>query len=376
MRSKLKVFTSFANSLLPHETQYLLSVQKMVDPVKLKILKEIDQKSHRFQASNTYDSAIDKRKYSHLKNWIVKQLHIIDVDRHFDWMIELETKISQDMISPSEEKELLKEIRNYESPTFNFTKFYELLRLYRQFLLIRLRYADHQFVDDFLEKYKLAYEHSMLVNEQLHQASKDIIRHYAENTRESIQWEKWLIDTFYDESLDGANRYMAFIRLIFIAFNYNKYEHIQQMFDYMDRAFSEGKFYSKRILLNYYNNRLLLHTRLGELEQGLHYGYLSIRRQNHDYLFYVNNLCNVLLQIGKVSESWHILREALPALKSTHNYHSRIGFVALYIRTLIMMGEYEKARAYGEINLKAYKKEILRYRWHRFFFAYLEVCCC
>ena len=227
-------------------------------------------------------------------------------------------------------------------------------------------------MDDFLEKYKLAYEHSILVNEQLHQASKDIIRHYAENTRESIQWEKWLIDMFYDESLDGANRYMAFIRLIFIAFNYNKYEHIQHMFDYMDQAFAEGKFYSKRILLNYYNNRLLLHTRLGDLEQGLNYGLLSIRRQNHDYLFYVNNLCNVLLQIGKISETWQILREALPTLKSTHNYHSRIGFVALYIKTLTMMGEYEKARSYGEINLKAYKKEILRYRWHRFFTAYLE----
>ena len=123
MRSKLKVFTAFANSLLPHETQYLLSVQKMEDSTKLEILQQIDHNSHSFPSSSTYDTSIDKRKYSHLKNWIVRQLHAIDVDLHFDWMIELERKINQDMISPSEEKELLKAIRKYEHPTFNFTKF-------------------------------------------------------------------------------------------------------------------------------------------------------------------------------------------------------------------------------------------------------------
>ncbi len=372
MRSKLKIFTDFANSLLPHETQYLLAIQQMADPIKLNILQQIDENCHSFQQPRPYDESIDKRKYSHLKAWISKQLQAIDVDQDFAWMIELERKISWDIISPAEEKELLKAIRHYAHPRFHFIKFYEVIRLYRQFLLIRLRYADHQLVDDFLQQYKLSYEHAMLVNEQLHQASKDIIRHYAENTQESIQWEKWLTDTFYDEKLDGLNRYMALIRLIFIAFNYNKYGQIQQMFQYLSKAFGEGKYYSKRILLNYYNNRLLLHTRLGELEQGVYYGHLSIRRKNHDYLFYVNNLCNVLLQMGQVSESWHILREALPSLKSTHNYHSRIGFVALYMKTLIMMGEYEKARAYGEINLNAYKKEILRYRWHRFFSTYLE----
>ena len=37
-----------------------------------------------------------------------------------------------------------------------------------------------------------------------------------------------------------------------------------------------------------------------------------------------------------------------------------------------MKEEYEKAYSYGEINLKAYEKEIIRYRWHRFFVSYLE----
>lgn len=372
MRTKLKIFTEFVNNLLPHETRYLLSIQQMTDPVKLKILQQVDENCQSSQQTIPYNTAIDKRKYSHLKNWITKQLKAIDVDEEFAWMCELERKIHWDNINHQEEEKLLKFIRNYSPPIFNFSKFYELVRHYRQFLLIRLRYADYQFVDTFLHQYQSVYERSQLVGQQLHQATQDIIQHYAENSNESIQWEQWLSDVFYDEDLDGFNRYMALIRLIFIAFNYNKYTRIQEMFDSLDQSFSVGRYYSKRLLLNYYNNRLLLHTRLNEPDLAEYYGKLSIRGRNYDYILYVNNLCNVLLQSGKVDESWQILRQALPALKTTHNYHSRIGFVALYIKTLIMQGELEKARSYGEINLKAYEKEILRYRWHRFFASYLE----
>ncbi|MCB0852312.1 MAG: hypothetical protein KDD63_08830 [Bacteroidetes bacterium] len=372
MRTRLKKFTQFADGLLPHETRYLLSVQQMVDPVKLEILRQIDENCQSSTPTIAYDESIDKRKYSHLKNWINRQLKAIDVDEEYAWMCDLEQKIHWDNINPKEEKDLLKFIRNYSHPIFNFIKFYEVVRQYRQFLLVRLRYTDHQFVDHFLREYQAAYERSQLVNQQLHQATRDIIDHYSENSSESIQWEKWLSDVFYDDYLDGFNRYTALIRLVFIAFNYNKYTRVKEMFDYLDQAFAEGKYYSRRILLNYYNNRLLLHTRLKELDLADYYGKLSIRGKNYDFIFYVNNLCSLLLQSGKVDESWNILRDALPSLKTTHNYHSRIGFVALYIKTLIMKEEYEKAYSYGEINLKAYEKEILRYRWHRFFVSYLE----
>ena len=372
MRPKLKKFTEFANSLLPHETRYLLSIHQMQDEEKISILKQIDANCQEQHSHKAYNPAIDKRKYSHLKNWIEKQLEAIDVDEKFAWMSGLERKIHWDNITPKEEKELLKFVRNYKHPIFHFSKFYELLLQYRQFLLIRLRYADHLIIDDFLAQYQSEYERSQRISQQIHQASLDIIKQYSENTSESIQWEKWLADVFYDENLDGFNRYTAFIRLVFIAFNYNKYDHIEQMFDYVDHNFSNGIHYSRRILLNYYSNRLLLHNRLKKPDLAEYYGKLSIRGKNYDYIFYVNNLCNVLLQTGKIEESWKILREALPALKSTHNYHSRIGFVALYMKNLIMREEYKQAQAYGEINLQVYEKEILRYRWHRFFVSYLE----
>ena len=41
MRNKLQKFTDFAHSLLPHETQYLLSVQHLEDPTRLEILQRM-----------------------------------------------------------------------------------------------------------------------------------------------------------------------------------------------------------------------------------------------------------------------------------------------------------------------------------------------
>jgi hypothetical protein len=372
MRPKLKSFREFADQLLPHETQYLLSVQQFEDPEKLALLRCLDHNCHHLDAPRPFDPELDRRKYSYLKAWVEKQLQAVDVDAHFAWMCNLEQKIHTDAIQPDEEKALLKALRNSRQPLFNFTKFFELLRMHRQFLQVRLRHALYQEVDDFLRVHRAAYERSMRVTEQFDYATRDIVNQFSTRSTESIQWQRWLTEVFFDEELDGSNRYMALVRLVYIAFNYKRYQPILPLFDYLDQNLAQGRYYSRRILLNYYNNRLLLHTGLGEVSTGINYGYLAIRAQNHDYLLYVNNLCKMLLQQGQVEECWRILREARPALKQSPNFHSRVGFSALYIRTLVMMGAYEKACAYAEINLRAYEKEILRHRWHAFFSAYVE----
>ncbi len=43
MRSKLQKFTEFANTLLPHETAYLLEIQQFDDKAKLAILQRMRQ---------------------------------------------------------------------------------------------------------------------------------------------------------------------------------------------------------------------------------------------------------------------------------------------------------------------------------------------
>ncbi len=372
MRSKLKKFTEFANSLLPHETAFLLETQQFVDDKKLEILQRVDHNCRNIDQFTPYDETIDKRKYSNLKKWITQRLEAIDVDAFFEWIIEMERKILTDSIQINEEKQLLKTIRNYEHPIAYFTKFYELIRSYDNFLLIRLRYQDHIITENFLNQYKERYQHALAVNEKMHQATQDIVQQYSGTEAESKQWEAWLNEIFLDETMDPLNRYMALIRLSFIAFNYNKFDLLLEKFDDVDQKFARGFFYSKRILLNYYNNRLLLHSRFNQYDEAIYYGYLSVREKNHDYIFYVNNLCAVLLRQHRDEEALKLMRIAAPEMKTSKNFHNKVGFVSFYIKALNSNGLHKNAENYAESFLKAYEKEVLRFRWHLFFTVYLE----
>ncbi|MEZ4956339.1 MAG: hypothetical protein R2825_22465 [Saprospiraceae bacterium] len=351
---------------------YLLSVQNLDDQAKLTILEKVHENCERVKGFLPYDTEIDKRKYSNLKNWISKRLKEIDVDEQFEWMGEIERKINLDMIEEAQEKQLLKAIRTYQHPTYNFVKFYQLAKLYRHFLLIRLRYSDHVIVDDFINQYEKEYVRSLMVNDQLHQATRDIMLQYSENTTESIQWERWLTSVFYDEQLDGYNRYMALVRLTFISFNYGKPDLLLGQFEMLDKEFKKGKNYSKRLLLNYYDNRVALHSKMKEYDKAVYYGYLSIREKNHDYLTYINNLNGVLIKMERYEEALENMKSAGAAFKSTKNYHAKIGYVAYYINCLLKTGLVKNAKSYAENYLLAYEKEILQYRWYRFFSAYLE----
>ncbi|MEZ4934350.1 MAG: hypothetical protein R2788_19765 [Saprospiraceae bacterium] len=63
-----------------------------------------------------------------MKKLIGKRLKEIDVDEQFEWMGEIERKINLDMIEEAQEKQLLKAIRTYQHPTYNFVKFYQLAK--------------------------------------------------------------------------------------------------------------------------------------------------------------------------------------------------------------------------------------------------------
>ncbi len=372
MRMKLQKFTEFANTLLPHETGYLLSTQQFEDDIKLGILKLIDYNCTNIRQFTPYDTSIDKRKYSNLKNWITERLESIDVDVRFDWMSHLERQVMTDSIEPQEEKQLLKAIREYDRLDFYFTKFYELVEIYRHFLLIRMRYAHHKVADDFLKAYRPKYEECKATGERIHEATLDIVNQYSENSAQSIHWENWLTEVFYNEELDGLNRYLALVRLTFVYFNYRQFEKLREKYDYIDQLFKDGLYYSRRILLNYYANRVMLHTKFQEYDKAEYYGYLSIREKNSDYIHYVNNLSAVLLRQKKYEEALQLMRSAYPEMKNTPSFHNRIGFVAFYLKCLNYNQQYKNAENYAESFLQAYKKEVFEYRWHIFFSSYLE----
>lgn len=372
MRAKLLSFTEYAATLLPHETAYLLGVQQFEDKIKLSILERLHQNCVEIQQVTPYDEQIDKRKYSSLKTWIADRLEENDVDAQFEWMNEMERKTMTDSIEPEEEKSILRAIRRIGPTHFFFIKFYELVQTFRHFLLIRLRYDEHRVANDFLVKNRAAYERSKQTYEQLHEATLDIVSQYSTGTGESMQWQQWLVEVLHNENLDGLNRYYAVIRLIFVHLNYGTLSPLLEQFEYLDKLFSSGTYYSKRLLLNYYSQRLLLHSKSKEYEKAVYYGYLSIRGKNSDYLHYVNNLAAVLMRVKKYPEALSVMKAAYPDVKTTRNFHSKIGFVAFYIKCLNYNRQFKNAESYATAFLKAYKKEIFEYRWHLFFTAYFD----
>lgn len=374
MKQKLTKFTDFANSLYPHETDYLLSVQQFATPENLKILNLINYNCKNPLNTLPYDGSLDKRKYSYVKNWVIQKLNEIDVDYYYERLIAIEKQVMTDSIMPEEEKDLLEKTSTTTHRHYYFIRFYELLQHYRDYLLIRVRNQYYIPISEYLEKYKDNYQQSLELNKKLNSATLDIIKQHSAsaNKTESKHWETFLKQTFSDEELDGYTRYRAVVRLTFLYYNYREFDKLRSIYDTLDKMFTTDIFYSKRILSNYYANRAMMHSKLRELDLAEKYGFLSIRQHNSDYLFYLLNLCGVLLKRKKNKEALKLMTTSVPELKKTNSFYYKIGFVAFYIRTLLANDMIDKAVSYAETFLDGYKKEILKHRWHLFFSEYIR----
>ena len=370
--ARLDDFTRFANALLPHEVTYLLSVNQFKDADNLSILKLIHHNTHFPEQTFPYRVSIDKRKYSNLKKWIIARLESIDVDAFYVWLLSIDHKIMTDAILPREEDALIKLIKNFSKPGYYFIRLYEIVRNYRFYLLIRFRHQYNQIVDQFLNDHLKLYNHCLAVNRKLHDATIDIVNQYTRNNTESRKWESWMRNVFYDENLDGLNRYLAIVRLTLIHFNYKEYDQLNDIYNDLDVMLSRGEFYSRRIFINYYANRVMLHSKRNEPEKAVEYGYLSLRQHSGDYLHYVNNLCAVLLRQNRPVRALKLMQNSFPELKQTRSHHNRVGFAAFYIRALNMNQRHAEAADYAETFLNSYKDQLFEFRWHTFFASYFQ----
>lgn len=372
MKQKLLKFTEFANSLYPHEIDYLLSIQQFATDENLKILNLINYNCKNPLNILPYDRSLDKRKYSYVKNWVEKNLNDIDVDFFYDWLIAIEKQVMTDAIMPNEEKDLLEKINSSSNTHYYFIRFYELIQHYRDYLLIRVRSKYYKSISEYLEKNIEQYQLATELNKKLNSATIDIVKQHSTMGIESIHWESFLQETFLNQKLDGYTRYRAVVRLTFLYYNYREFDKLRSIYDILDKMFKTNVFYSKRILANYYANRAMMHSKLNELDMAEKYGYLSIRKHNSDYLFYLLNLCGVLLKSNKNKNAYKLMTESIPELKKTNSYYYKIGFAAFYIKTLLANNYVDKAVGYAETFFDGYKKEILKYRWHLFFSSYIR----
>jgi hypothetical protein len=277
-----------------------------------------------------------------------------------------------DAITPEEEKEVLAYIKTISPAQYFFLRFYELIQYFRDYLLIRVRTRFYKPINNYLQKYEADYRRSMAINIQLNQAAEEIIQQHQTLDAEPIHYTEFLQTTFNDKTLDGYTRYRAVVRLTFLYYNYREFENLRVVYEELDKLFKTDVFYSKRLLANYYSNRAMMHSKLNELELAEKYGYLSIRQKNSDYLFYLANLCAVLLRSGKYDKALKLMSSSIPDLKKTNSFYNRIGFASFYIRTLVYNKMAKNAVSYADTFLDAYKKDIFETRWHLFFTAYLH----
>lgn len=373
MKIKLKKFTEFSKTILPNEAKYLASEHLFTDDEKTEIINRLAKSAISNTSKANFDTNIDKRKYSYVKNWILKKLESIDVDETAKWILDLKKKILLDAIVSSEEKVFLNFLSRYKTVGYNFQIVYELAQEYKPYLLIRLRYKDHETVAGFLENYSEDYKKSKSIQQKLYNATTEITSQYTQKENETKYWEPWLLEVFKTENVDGRNRYMAFITLAFLYTNYNESSKLKLLFDEIDGYFSNGEMYSRRLLSNYYASRVLMHSKENELDLAEYYAYLSIRRYNNDTLMYVNNLVAILLKNNKPKEAKKVLDNYHQLYKESYNYHQKIGFCSYKIRVLNQLDQNKLAEEIAINFLKQYKKEVLKHRWHHFFTSYFNV---
>lgn len=372
MRKPLEHFYRFSHALYPHELYFLEKSQNFQIEENQRIMETMLYNLQHRQKPKDFPLDIDKRKYSNLKKWMQERLDQANVDLQLKRINSLELKVMLDEVDADTEKEIQQLIRHSDPRHYHFRKIYDLIQHYEDFLLIRLREKTDKPVSAYLRSHQKAYRRSRSIFQKMQEATSDIIGQYRHRDQDLENWELSLKEWVYDENLDGMNRYAAFVRLLFIYLNRGNQEELEKLYNFMDQALAKGQFYSRRILSNFYANKVLFLSRYQTLDQAEQYGYLSLKFKNSDYLFYLTNLSAVLLRQGKTEAALQLLRESFPELRHNPNPHIKLGFIAFYIKCMSDVGRSKDAINFAENYLSAYNREILSSRWHLFFIAHFR----
>ncbi len=120
----------------------------------------------------------------------------------------------------------------------------------------------------------------------------------------------------------------------FYILHYKEFHKLSKIYNDLDKLIISGQIYSKRILVNYYANRLLLHSRYNELDKAAYYGYLSIKSSQFRLSFLCEYLCGILLRRDKAREALQLMEDNLAEFKQNISPHTRIGFTSYYVKSL------------------------------------------
>ncbi|RDY60799.1 hypothetical protein [Flagellimonas nanhaiensis] len=372
---KLKKFISYSNSVLPHEILLLNGIKQFQDVDREAIFDTLHHNILNKEEDKSFDANIDKRKYSHLMNWMQAKLKGFCTDNYYERLNYFDIRIKTDTISSEEEKELLQLIRLYNPHHFHFIRFFEVVKNYLMFLLVRVRLNDYELIHKFVHDYHDDYARFKEVNNRMTQATVDIVTDYHNShiSQNSLKWVSWLRRLWKDKGLDGYNRYQTLILLSYVALLKNEMlEEVLEYYTELEPHLEDGSYYSRKLLLNYYGNKQLILMKLHQYDSALYYGKLSICEQGNDYVMYLNNYCFNLLKLGRSKEALRLLMEARPFARQMSNKYNRTLFISSLMKCYNDNGQFQNSRQYAENRLALYEKDILEHNWNKFFRTYIE----
>lgn len=354
--------------MFPAEIRYVRNNNEIQDPELLSILGVMDQRVHQPNAQAPFDAGIDPRKYSRIINYCTVKLEKIDVDAFYAWNSRIDFQITTDTIPPSDQQRILQEVNAFQPGWFHADSFYRAMLNYRRYLLIRFRDKDYAVITRFLEKYKTSFRKNETIQNRITElTAKFVLSKTRGSTPRDHQETEWLLSVFRDQSINKKNRYQALVAYNLYHITNRRIEPMLEPMAELEGHFLKGEFYSRRILSNYYANKLLLRNYEGKTERALFCGMQSIKEFTEDYLYYLNNYCSVLMKLDRFDEAMRLSKSAMPHFKTSRDTGRKLIFIANYCRCLNHFGEYRKSVRQGRRMVDELGKEIFQVRWHYFF---------
>ncbi len=363
--AKLKKFTEFSEGLFPSEVAYVKANNDYRDNELIEILDRIEKRVLEENTAKDFDGSIDPRKYSKLQKSIKHKLSRIDVDFYYEWISKANYLINTDAIPPEEQTRILREIEIFEPGWYHMGSFYRLAERFDEYLVRRYLEKDLKSVRSFLESNRDSYLLNLKTAERINAITDKVVFRSANG--ELKDELKWLLKVFYNEELSKKNRYGALVSFMMYHINQKNIDQVIEPMKALEKSIFAGDFYSRRILANFYANKLLLLNYQGKYLDAAFCGRQSIKHFTEDFLYYLNNYCSVLVHLNRFETALAKMDRSMKVFKATRDKGRRVVFVSNYCRCLNRLSQYKKSVRMASRFLDEMGKQIMQHRWHYFF---------
>lgn len=368
MRQRLKTFHQFVENLFPSEIAIISKNHSFKDVELIQLIDDLSKKSA-LGNDISFNASLDPRKYSKFIAKAKSLLLKFDVDEHFIRINRIHSSIITDIIPPDQERQIYREMDRFSVSDFHSLRFYEMIQSYEHHLLMRNRRADLVRVHQFIEKHKASIQEELERTRCLRKITISI-------SNESFQSEEnlnWLQEILYNNEVSQGTRYSAWLAYNMHYINKKSGENLVEPMKYLEGRIADGMFYSRRILSNFYANKLLIFRYIDNLEEANKAGKLSLKYETVDHLYYLNNYCSTLIQTNQGKTALAMLKKNENHFYTTRSASRKLIYLAHRMRCEKDRKEYPTLLGMCRDLIDTLKSKLFNHTWHYFFRQYLLI---